>query len=108
MKQLHDITGDNTSLPLVFEDLTQGIRNRVVPAMDDEGCSDEEEHDDAYLKRVQPRQDADSITDLLIYSPSHYFVIATVLGHMLVFKWDPKLVSSSGQRAQKSHAEDMN
>ena len=43
MQQLHDLTADNTSLPLVFEDLTQGIRNKVVPALDDEGVSEEEE-----------------------------------------------------------------
>ena len=51
----------------------------------------EEEDDDAYLKRIQPRQDADSITDVLLYNPMHYFVVSTVLGHMLVFKWDFKM-----------------
>ena len=84
---------ENVKNPVVFEDLTLGVKARLLAGMDenDPAYSEEEEDDDAYLKRIQPRQDADSITDVLLYNPMHYFVVSTVLGHMLVFKWDFKL-----------------
>ena len=50
--------------------------------------SSEEEEDDAYLKNMQPRSDADTITDILLYNPMHYFIVSTTLGQILVFKWD--------------------
>lgn len=39
---------------------------------------------------MQPRSNADNITDVLLYNPMHYFVVATTLGQLLVFKWDFK------------------
>ena len=39
---------------------------------------------------MQPRSEADNITDVLLYNPMHYFVISTTLGQLLVFKWDFK------------------
>ena len=81
---------DNVSNPVIFEDLAAGVKSHVVPEQDEMDDSSAEEDDDAYLRKIQPRQDADSITDILLYNPMHYFVISTALGHMLVFKWDFK------------------
>lgn len=43
---------DNVALPVVFEDLANGVKSKIVPAIDEYECSEEEEDDDAYLKRV--------------------------------------------------------
>ena len=48
-------TVDNVTRPVVFEDLTQGIKSKLVPIVGDSSGTDESEDDDAYLKRIQPR-----------------------------------------------------
>ena len=95
---------DNISCPVVFEDLVQGQRARIVKAIDEGEYSEEVEEDDAYLRRVQPRQDADCITDVLLYNPMHYFVISTIVGHMLVFKWDYRKQDKQMMHTFKGHS----
>lgn len=95
---------DNVAVPVVFEDLAQGVKSRIIPALEEYDSSGEEEDDDAYLKNVQPRQDADFITDVLIYNPMHYFVVSTSLGHMQVFKWDFKQVTKQLMHTFKGHS----
>ena len=40
---------------------------------------------------------------MLIYNPMHYFVVATSLGHMQVFKWDFKLMTKQLMHTYKGH-----
>ena len=40
------------ALPVVFEDLASGVKSKIVPAIAEDEVSEEEEEDDAYLKRV--------------------------------------------------------
>lgn len=60
----------------------------MVRPVKDKHSSDDEDNDDAFLKNMQARSDADTITDILVYNPMHYFVVATSLGQLIVFKWD--------------------
>lgn len=45
-------TCENVTRPVVFEDLTMGIKAKLVPAQGDSSGTEESEDDDAYLKRV--------------------------------------------------------
>lgn len=78
----------NVNAPTVYENLVQGIRARTVTIDHNSPESSGSEEDDAYLKNMQPRSDADTITDILLYNPMHYFIVSTTLGQILVFKWD--------------------
>jgi len=44
------------------------------------------------------------ITDILLYNSLHYFVIATHIGHLLVFKWDPNQGTKQSMHTFKSHS----
>ena len=43
---------NNISNPVIFEDLTAGVKAHNVPALDDMGDSSAEEDDDAYLRNI--------------------------------------------------------
>ena len=48
---------------------------------------------------MQPRSDADTITDILLYNPMHYFIVSTTLGQILVFKWDYRPLNTQNTAA---------
>ena len=89
----------------VYENLVLGVKARNVTVEADPHES-EEENDDAYLKNMQPRSDADTITDILLYNPMHYFIVSTTLGHILVFKGDISLSGGNESGTDRAHQDD--
>jgi len=92
---------DNVDTPQVFEDIVTGQKVRIVAAVELAEDSENEEQDDAYLKNLQPRTDADTITDVLLYNQMHYFVVSTQMGQILVFKCD---LDNQNEKPQLMHS----